>query len=106
MRLPRMTTRGIMISIAVVGFSLGLMIKLTLAYSAAVADAPFTRPQTIIVGVCAYAATPPISHSINSPRTGRGWRVFHRRQGCMKELTTIRAVSSVAFDADCRGQKN
>ncbi len=38
MRLPRMTTRGIMISIAVVGFSLGLMIKLTLAYSAAVAD--------------------------------------------------------------------
>jgi hypothetical protein len=60
MRLPRMTTRGMMITTAVVGFSLGLMINVPWLIPLLLLMAVFTAPQTIIVGVCAYAATRPI----------------------------------------------
>ncbi len=60
MRLPRMTMRGMMIVIAVVGFSLGLMINVPWLIPLLLLMALFTVPQTIIVGVCAYAATRPI----------------------------------------------
>jgi hypothetical protein len=60
MRLPRMTMRGMMITIAVVGFNLGLMINVPWLIPLLLLMALLTAPQTIIVGVCAYAATRPI----------------------------------------------
>src|SRR4051795_6408796 len=84
MRLPRMTTRDMMIAVAAVGLILGVIL-----------EAPWiivliliTSPQSIVVAACAYLA---IRDANGRPREPRGTRsCAHRPGSCLGAAATRR----------------
>ncbi len=71
MRLRRMTTRGIMITIAVVGFSLGLMINVPWLFPLLLLMARCHRATNDHCGRMCLRRDSSNSQSINPPRTAR-----------------------------------